>query len=390
MYRSWIAFAIFLFGGVAQSVLACSCMGSGPACTEALRPEVAALFRGSVLSIRPALRSLGRDVVVDLSVKETFKGLSGPIVQVITESSEAACGFSFKIGEEYLVYAYMHEGQLRVSLCSRTHLARHREEDLVYLRKMSRNEPSAEVYGEYKKYTFEPNFVPKFQPSLMDHYRPPEDHYRSMAPMTGETITLKSGKGQAFITKIDADGRFRFSGLPPGTYSIAASVPPKLAPPIGMPQGRIGSADSFQVQAGGCAQFVFRTQPDGRIGGIIVDAKGNPLSGGQVQLWKAGEQRERYGKVWIFAQEDGRFDLGPMPPGEYVVGAYLWKLPHGYPNEWRDQDRLREATLRYYDGTSDHAKAQTIVLAFGEHRRNLRIVIPFDPSLWKDVKVNPQ
>lgn len=381
---------LFLLGGTSLPTYACSCAGVGPACTEALRPEVAAVFRGTVLSKRPVLSSLGRDVVVSLSVKEAFKGAQGPEVQVRTASTEAACGFTFKVGEEYLVYAYVLEGQLKTGLCSRTYLARYRNEDLAYLRKMVRNELSTEVYGEYMKYTFDPNFVPKFEPSLMDHYRPPEGYYRAMAPMTGETITLKSAGGHLLTTKVNADGKFRFSEVQPGEYSINATVPPKLAPPIGIPQGRIGSQDGFTVQAGGCAEFIFRTQPDGRISGRVVDANGRGLPGVMVHLWKAGEQHNRmYGEIWEYAEDDGSFMLGPLPPGQYVVGVHLRKLPNGYPSESRDQERLRVATLRYFDGAADSRKAHTIVLKFGDHRVNLQIVVPFDPSAWKDVKVNP-
>ena len=41
------------------------------------------------------------------------------------------------------------------------------------------------IKGTAWKYTHDPNFKPKVQPSLMDHYRPQEQDYMAMAPESG-------------------------------------------------------------------------------------------------------------------------------------------------------------------------------------------------------------
>ena len=76
---------------------------------------------------------------------------------------------------------------------------------------------------------------------------------------------------------MNADGRFLFEGLPPGTYSVKASVPAGLSQPIGYAAGFHSPVDALEVLAKGCAEVTFRTQPDGRIRGHILDQNGDPL-----------------------------------------------------------------------------------------------------------------
>ena len=54
------------------------------------------------------------------------------------------------------------------------------EEDIAYLRSLSTLPPVSTIFGTVWRYTHDPNFKPKFRPSLMDHYRPPEQDYLAM------------------------------------------------------------------------------------------------------------------------------------------------------------------------------------------------------------------
>ena len=80
----------------------------------------AAVFEGTVTEIRkPQGEGEGNHEVV-LQVGRRFKGAEDDTVTVTTASSSAACGYNFEQGGTYLVYAGEAEGQLSVSLCSRT------------------------------------------------------------------------------------------------------------------------------------------------------------------------------------------------------------------------------------------------------------------------------
>jgi hypothetical protein len=371
---------------------ACSCAGFGPACVEAVSPQVSAVFLGTVVAISPSSGTPHSNVFGDmldvaLSVQESYKGASSKRVVVTTASSEAACGFPFKKEEQYVVYGNEYEGKLFTSICQRTLPAKAVEKDLSYLRKLATADPTVFIGGSYKKYTFDPNFVPKFTPSIMDHYRPPEEEYRAMAPMTGEEVTLTAKNGEQTKTKINADGRFVFEDLAPGVYSISVSVPPGLLLPIGYAQGLRSPLDALEVLPKGCAEVTFRAQPDGRITGRIFNEDGLPLANVEVIVWNAAEKFEFYrGAIRGYNKEDGSFDLGPLPPGEYILGAYVWVLPQGFPAMADERNNLTKATLRYYSGATSPQSAKKIEIGFGQHVGNIELRIPFDPASWKNIK----
>jgi len=324
---------------------------------------------------------------VTLSVQESYKGTPSKQVVLTTASSEAACGFPFKKGEQYVVYASENEGKLFTSICQRTLPAKVVETDLDYLRKLATAGRTVFIGGSYKRYTFDPNFVPKFTPSIMDHYRPPEEEYRAMAPMTGEEVTLTAKNGEKRRTKIDADGRFVFEDLAPGIYSINVGVPSGLSQPIGYAEGMLSRLDALEVLPKGCAEVTFRTQPDGRISGRVLNEDGSPLANVELIVWNAAEKFEfNGGAIRDHSNEGGSFDLGPLPPGEYILGGYVWVLPQGYPAMAEERDRLTKATLRYFSGETSPQSAKKIKIGIGQHVGSIELRIPFDPASWKNIK----
>jgi len=371
---------------------ACSCAGFGPACVEAVSPQASAVFLGTVLAISPSSRTsqsnvLGDMLDVTLSIQESYRGASSERVVITTPSSEAACGFPFKKGEQYVVYASEYERKLFTSICQRTLPAKAVAKDLDYLRKLPTADPTVFIGGSYKQYTFDPNFVSKFTPSIMDHFRPPEEEYRAMAPMTGEEVTLTAKNGEQRKTKVNSDGRFMFEDLSPGNYSINVGVPPGLSQPIGYAAGLRSRLDALEVPPKGCAEVTFRTQPDGRISGRILNKDGSFLPNVEVIIWNAAEKFEFYrGAIRDYNKEDGSFDLGPLPPGEYILGAYVWVLPQGFPAMADERDKLTQATLRFFSGATSPGSARKIKVGFGEHVANIELRIPFDPAAWKSIK----
>lgn len=96
-----------------SSARACSCAPPPPPLVAL--DQALAVFSGKVTRIS-ANRSL-----VWLEVHRAWKGVKEPEMLVSTASHEAACGFPFRIGEHYLVYATGQNGpMLRTGLCSRT------------------------------------------------------------------------------------------------------------------------------------------------------------------------------------------------------------------------------------------------------------------------------
>jgi hypothetical protein len=68
-----------------------------------------------------------------LQVSEVWKGPQKDTLEVSTPRDGAACGYYFKEGQEYLVYAYGKEESFKVDLCSQTKLVSKAEANLRVL-----------------------------------------------------------------------------------------------------------------------------------------------------------------------------------------------------------------------------------------------------------------
>lgn len=92
---------------------ACSCAPSPP--PEVAVQNASAVFAGKVLGISQQ----GRDLAVLFEVVRTWKGARQTQVIVYTGLGGAECGYGFKTGETYLVYAYG-TNSLETGICTRT------------------------------------------------------------------------------------------------------------------------------------------------------------------------------------------------------------------------------------------------------------------------------
>ncbi|WP_434423493.1 hypothetical protein [Nannocystis pusilla] len=124
---SLIAVAVW---AVPHEVQACSCMP--PPAPTAARDQAEAVFEGRVENVQT---SDGTGMVrYVLAVQRVFKGDLPASTSIVTRSSSAACGRSFVLGENYLVYAHRTaEGDLGDTMCSRTRQMGTADEDLAAL-----------------------------------------------------------------------------------------------------------------------------------------------------------------------------------------------------------------------------------------------------------------
>jgi hypothetical protein len=70
---------------------------------------------------------------VTLQVSEVWKGPQTETLEVTTPRDGATCGYNFKEGQEYLVYAYGKEEPFKVDLCGETRLLSRAEAHLRVL-----------------------------------------------------------------------------------------------------------------------------------------------------------------------------------------------------------------------------------------------------------------
>jgi hypothetical protein len=108
---------------------ACSCT-EYPTFEEA-RANSGAIFRGVVQWIDPIDDWTN---IVGFEASATWKGPYGPEIAVYTPATEAACGFTFVIGDEYLVYTLGNWNDFPAAyLCWRTHAIYFGDSDILSL-----------------------------------------------------------------------------------------------------------------------------------------------------------------------------------------------------------------------------------------------------------------
>ena len=118
----------------AEYGLACTCAPpKGPAEELGL---AAAVFSGKVVESRRRRRGGGIFAGVEavLRVERVWKGVEGATVSVFTAAHTATCGYGFKQGRAYLVYAHKDAGgRLSTGICGRTRRLKDAGEDLKEL-----------------------------------------------------------------------------------------------------------------------------------------------------------------------------------------------------------------------------------------------------------------
>lgn len=135
--RCWLALMVVLSCGAwlvaaPRVVYACSCVAPGTPQQELAQAD--AVFGATVTAVEAGPpTALGDSRRVHFAVARVWKGALGAQTTVLTAASSASCGYEFQPGGEYLVYARLVEGQLQVSLCSRTQPAANAGADLAVL-----------------------------------------------------------------------------------------------------------------------------------------------------------------------------------------------------------------------------------------------------------------
>lgn len=122
--RYW---ALAVFASLGSSDLpqagACTCAPYPTLLVEIARSD--AVFAGTILDrIDPHAGSrtisTGTIITYPVAVHQIWKGALPDTVEVGSARGGSSCGYPFEIGGTYLIFAHVHNGQLRVSLCSRT------------------------------------------------------------------------------------------------------------------------------------------------------------------------------------------------------------------------------------------------------------------------------
>jgi len=155
-----------------------------------------------------------------------------------------------------------------------------------------------------------------------------------MAPSTftigalGDSRVLPGG-GQGYSTSTDNDGSFRIEGINPGSYRLNTNRTGFLPGSYGARSLRQGGTELTLAPAQEKADLSIAMTPQAVITGKVVDADGDPVPGGMVQvlvpMWNRGKLRysPRGGNQ---INDLGEYRIPNLVPGKYYVFAQVHNM----------------------------------------------------------------
>jgi hypothetical protein len=123
------------------SALSCTC--APPDNVEDEFVKSTAVYKATVQNISRVAGAAWENLAIRSTVDQSWKGLGEQeTITVRTASSSAACGFTFRVGETYLIYAFLNsEGFLVTNNCRRTKNILDAEEDIAILNRIGHRIP---------------------------------------------------------------------------------------------------------------------------------------------------------------------------------------------------------------------------------------------------------
>lgn len=359
---------------LAREARACSCVFGGLSpCQEYWRAD--AVFVGAVVgeskftldegSYRETLR------LVRLAVEQPLRGVEGAEVEVATGRGGGDCGYEFRRGGRYVVYARRGEkdGRLYTSICTRTRPLAEAEEDLAYVRGLGAAEPTGTVFGQ----VFRRNYDWK-------------DGESAFKPVADAELTVE-GAGASRGLKTDGRGGYRLEGLAPGKYKVTMKVPPGFFYEDGKGEQQTLVREA-EVAARGCAQSDFYLESDTRVSGRVVDSAGRPAADLPVQMRGAPTDARNINNFrYARTDAEGRFEFRAVPPGDYLLGVRIL----GSVGETIPYPRT------YLPGVVSRDEATVVKVKEGERAAGLELRLPARLSeyevtgtvVWEDGRPAP-
>ncbi len=311
--RWWLTLAMVgAITGTSRDALACSCIISGPPCQATWTAD--SIFAGTVASITPIDHvSLGapyQSLRVKFNVEHGFLNAVPGALEIVTGRGGGDCGYRFKVGAKYLVYASKDGSSvLSASICSRTRLLAEAQEDLKYLTTMNVTGSGGRVYGRINEWRRDPA-----ERSGVDH-----------GPVEGVAVSVR---GATFLrdSLTDRDGRFHVEGLPVGLATVSIAVPQGFEPAAFERQIAIKDPRA-------CREIDLTIRPVAGASGLVTDGWGRPLAGIEIEAVAqelAGFSPDQYQSP-VKTDDRGAFEFAELPPGTYVFGINLTKDPYKRP-----------------------------------------------------------
>jgi hypothetical protein len=220
--RLLVAVALLVLSTPRDSA-ACSCVPDVPLCESFWSSD--AVFEGEVVEVTdrkdaptPFAKRRAR-----FTVARVWRGDVPASVDVMTGSGGGDCGYGFRKGRKYLVYASEGQSGLVTNSCSPTKPLDRAAPDLEYVNTTLARDADGRIYGAVR--------------------------WVGGRPAARFTVLLQGGADGQKATVTKADGGFEFAGTPPGAYTVRVIV--------AEPDKAYGREDVKLAEARACARRDF-------------------------------------------------------------------------------------------------------------------------------------
>ena len=283
---------------------------------ERLRSDVA--FVGHVTSLVPEQRVVGHmkwttgysmRFLVEISIKGKLSGE----ISIHTGTGGGDCGTPLAPGGSFIIFAYKDEnGILSTGMCNGN-------------RELTSTPEEEKEIKEYQSLAGS-GLVAIFGHAafVQPHWKGDDVEDESKPRPVGGLTIHATGKDVTQTTTTSADGSYAFEGLPDGKYTISPEISDKLD------FDREHFEDRYQpnLSAGECRNVSFTLEPVTRIRGHVTLPAGFTQRSIEVEAIPITLKNvNQFSGKWDFTDPDGRFDLWPLPPGDYYVGVNINSSP---------------------------------------------------------------
>ncbi len=188
----------------------------------------------------------------------------------------------------------------------------------------------------------------------------------------------------------DAEGKFLFERVPPGTYLLSADCPGYARSPY-HPDGPRARGIPFGLEAGQrLDSLTLRMNPNASVSGRIRSPEGQALADvfvSLVQYTTTASGKWLTSKAFSSTDSEGRFAMNNVSPGEYLLHVQPEPIAVLTPPQRPQSDR--QLSLTFYPGVKFPEAAQPISISAGQTIDKLDFVMQRQVPLLISGKVTP-